>query len=468
MKTKFSFILYLICYSFFILLTSCSTDDSLEEDPFVVAFKNLSINLSQITEEESITLVYSQNALENGNFTVSIDASNAIYGKDFITIPAAENNNIQLTIEEGQLENNIVFKKLNTLLDETTVITFTIASINYSNSNIQGNTDFLINSSPSLGGSILPEVGGPNQQNQVFIDLSNQNVTIKKRDSWDLGFYGGSNQRVAINGSLYMAAKALEATDIDSVNETDVIDLQREVAVGTFNEANQAYIDAPNGNILETAIDQISIHDDENPVYLLNLGYEVGTAIPNAGSVAVAGNQRGWKKIKILWDGENYKLQYADLNATTHKEILIQKDANYNYKHFSFNTDALVTIEPQKEKWDICFTVFTNIIEGAGSYGFSDFVVHNTKGNVAAYEINTNDFSYDDFSITDVNNTSFSIDQTSIGSNWRDVFSGGSVYADRFYVIKDANNNIYKLKFLAITNNDGERGHPEFEYELLL
>lgn len=467
MKTKYFFAFLLISCSFCILLNSCSTDDSLGEDPFVVAFQSLSMNLSQIGEEESIALVYSQNANEDGNLNIQIDASNAIYGKDFVTIPAAENNNIKLSIKQGEVENNIVFKKLNTFLDETTAIGFTITSIDYSSSSVQGNTNFLINSSASLGGSILAEIGGPNQQNQVFIDLSSQSSTVKRRDSWDLGFYGGANQRVTINGSIYMAAKALETADIDSVNESDVVDLQKEVAVGTFDEANEAYVDAPNGNILETAIDEISMNASDNKVYLLNLGFEVGTATPNTGSVAVAGNSRGWKKIRILWDGENYRLQYADLNATTHKEVIISKDANYNFKHFSFNTDALVAIEPQKQKWDLCFTVFTNILTGAGSYGFSDFVMHNRKGNTAVYEVNTDDFSYDDFLTTDVENTSFSMDQTSIGSNWRDVFSGGSVNIDRFYVLKDSNNNVYKLKFLAITNNNGERGYPEFEYKLL-
>ena len=36
-----------------------------------------------------------------------------------------------------------------------------------------------------------------------------------------------------------------------------------------------------------------------------------------------------------------------------------------------------------------------------------------------------------------------------------------------FYVIKDPNGNIYKLKFTGLLNNNGARGYPEFKYELL-
>ncbi|AUP81684.1 hypothetical protein C1H87_18660 [Flavivirga eckloniae] len=397
---------------------------------------------------------------------IQIHSETAIYGQDFVTIPEVVNDNISLPVVNGALQNAIAFKKLNTTLDETTTIEFTIASIDYSHANIQGNSRFIINASPALGGSLTPEVGGPNQGNQVYVDLSTQSTTLARRDSWDIGFYNGDSFRVTINGSLYMATKALNHTNIDLVTDTDVTNLKPQVAVGTFNPENAAYIDAPNGNILETAIAEIAENANENPVYLLNLGYEVGTATPPTGSVAIAGNHRGWKKIRILKHEDGYILQYANLNDTTHQEITISKNSDYNFTHFSFNTNSLVNVEPKKEKWDISFTVFTNILEGAGSYGFSDYVIHNRKANTLAYQVNTADFNYDDFSLTDIDDVNFSKNQTTIGSHWRDVFNR-TTFSDRFYIIKDPNGNIYKLKFLAMANSSGERGHPEFEYKLL-
>lgn len=466
MKTNYIKLKFLIFSILTISLSHCSKDETLESDPFVVAFESLSKNLMDIDSDEAISLVYSEMALENGSVSIQIIPDNAIYGIDFTTIPEATANTINLPIISGEIQNSILFKKLNTTLDETTEIEFEIISIDYNNSNVQGNTSFFINSSPSLGGSFSPELGGPNEENQVFIDLSSQSSTLVNRDYWDLGFYNGNDFRVSINGSIFMAVKALPGINIDAITSADVSGIQAQVAVGTFDPANAAYVDAPNGNIQETAIDEISLNDDENPVYLLNLGYEVGSDIPTTGSVDIAGDHRGWKKIRILRRADNYVLQYANLDDNTHQEITISKDPVYNFNHFSFNSNTEVIVEPQKEKWDLCFTVFTNVISGAGSYGFSDFVYHNRKGNTLAYKVNTSDFQYDNFESNNIIESNFSIDQTIIGSSWRSVFNG-TTYDDRFYIVKDSNGNIYKLKFLTLTNNDGVRGYPEFEYKLL-
>jgi len=466
MKNKYIKLYFIAISILTITFSSCSKDESLESDPFVVAFESLSKNLMDIENDETIVLVYSEIALENGSVIININPKNATYGIDFITIPAASDNTITLPISTGEFENSIVFKKLNTILDETTEIEFVVMSINYNNSNIQGYSNFLINASASLGGSFSPEVGGPNEGNQVFVDLSSQRSTLAKRDTWDLGFYSGNNFRVTINGSIFMAAKSLTSNNIDAITEADVAGLQPQVAVGTFNPTNAAYVDAPNGDILETAIAEISENDNENPVYLLNLGYEVGTDIPTPGSVAIAGDQRGWKKIRILRNNNNYILQYANLNDSAHEEIIISKSSVFSFNHFSFNTNTLVNVAPQKQKWDLCFTVFTNVLSGAGSYGFSDFTVHNRNGGALAYKVNSSDFQYDDFGINNIIEPNFSRDITTIGSSWRSVFDR-IAYNDRFYIIKDPNGNNYKIKFLALTNDDGIRGYPEFEYKLL-
>lgn len=464
MKLKLLFRTALLSLVFIFL--SCSQEDSILEDAFVVAFEVPSINLLEMADEESIGLVYSKVSTFSGAININIISSDLVYGVDFITIPEASNNELVLPVILGEFNNAFILKRLSNNFDEDTEIIFNIIDIDYLDSNIQGNSTIILNSSASLGGSLEPEVGGPNQGNQVFIDLSTGNATKVQRDSWDLGFYNGEQFRVTINGSIYMATRALSETNIDAVSQSDVSNLQPQVAVGTFNPSNADYIDAPNGNILETAIDEISENDAENPVYLLNLGYEIGTNTPTLGSVSIAGDQRGWKKIRILRNDDGYILQYANLEDTSHQSITIEKNSDYNFVHFSFNTNTLVSVEPQKDKWDISFTVFTNVISGAGSYGFSDFVTHNNKGNALAYRVNTSNFEYDEFELTNIVTSNFSENQTTIGSSWRDVFNG-TPFNDRFYVIKDPNGTIYKLKFLALTNNNGERGYPEFEYELL-
>lgn len=324
------------------------------------------------------------------------------------------------------------------------------------------------------GASVAPKTGGPNQQNQVYIDLSTNTSSAIQRDSWDLGFYSGTNFRVVLNGSIYMATSKLNATDIDAVWSTskEVQDLQPYVAVGTFDAANTAFVDAPDGTITNTAIAEVSDTDANNNVYLLNLGFEIGTEKPATGSVAVSGDARGWKKIRILKSGNNYVLQYADLDASTHKEVIISKDADYNFSFFSFNTETEVIVEPEKSNWDLNFTVFTNEIVGFGSYGFSDYVVNNTKASAQVYMIDTDvdALTYDTFTKEDVINSNFTNDQRSIGSSWRNGGGPGtlpSLKDNVFYVVNDTDGNLYKLQFLALTDADGERGHPEFVYSLL-
>lgn len=453
-------------------LVSCSDDEStsVQGEPFVAAFENLSAKLSEIEGNKDIKLVYSETASENGEITILVEATNAVYGEDFTTEPAAEGNTITVPITEGTVENTLVFNKLNSALDETVAITFTITNISYPNAQIQGNTAFALNNSASLGRSLAPEVGGPNEPNQVYIDLSSEKTTAVQRDTWDLGFYAGNEFRVDINGSIYMATAQLDATNIDAVTEADVADLQNQVAVGTFDVANVAYIDHPDGDITKTAIDAISDTDADNKVYLVNLGYEVGTAEAEQGSVAVAGDARGWRKIRVLKRGDDYLLQYANLNDTSHQEVTIPKNSAYNFSFFSFTTNSTVSVEPEADTWDINFTVFTNIIEGSGSYGYTDGVLHNRKGGVVAYGIDTNEsnLTYADFSLSNLNTSNFQEDQRAIGSSWREVISDDKIlYENMFYIIQDLNGNTYKLKFTALVSDAGERGYPEFKYELL-
>ncbi|MBO9586037.1 MAG: HmuY family protein [Flavobacterium sp.] len=330
---------------------------------------------------------------------------------------------------------------------------------------------------PSVGATINASVGGPNQPNQLYLDLSTGESKAVNRATWDFGFSTGSDFRVIINGSLKMAVKKLQTSDITLAQE---IDAEVTVGAGT-TAASNGFVDNPTGVLagagagIGTAIAEISATDADNKVYLVNLGYAVSTSKPAAGSVSVDGEARGWKKVRILRNGAGYKIQYADLASKTFTEATIAKDAVYNFTFFSLITGNTVSVEPQKAKWDLNFTTFTNYLN-AGSevtYGYSDFIVTNMKGGTQAYQVLTADKSYEAFSKTDIIETNFTVsatDQRIIGANWR---SGGgpstlpSIRTDRFYVIKDVAGNYYKVKFLAMTNDAGERGHATLQYAIL-
>ncbi|WP_435263375.1 HmuY family protein [Tenacibaculum sp. nBUS_03] len=306
----------------------------------------------------------------------------------------------------------------------------------------------------------------PNQPNQVYVDFSSNKETVVKRDVWDLGFYSGSNFRVALNGSLYMAAKALATTDMKSVTETSIESLKAEVKVGSFKESSADYVDNPDGDITKTAIAEVYADNTKNVVYLVNLGVGLETKEPAVGSVDVSGEARGWRKIRILRDGTNYKLQYANLDDTTFKEVVIKKQPDYNFTFFSLTGEKEVNVEPVKKDWDICFSVFTSVLGKNGAYGFSDYVFGNRKGGVTAYKVEGSAADYSAFNLAKVDRSLLKEDQTVIGSSWRNVFKK-VVKEDVFYIVKVTNDIFYKVKFLSLVGIDQKRGKPRFEFKRL-
>lgn len=331
---------------------------------------------------------------------------------------------------------------------------------------------------PSVGAIVQPTVGGANQPNQVYLDLSSEEFTAVNRASWDFGFSTGADFRVVINGSLKMAVKKLETSDITLAQVSDDA-----VAVGAgTNLSSNGYCDNPtgilagNGNGIGTAIAEISANDADNKVYLVNLGFAVSTQAAAPGAVSIDGDARGWKKVRILRNGNGYKIQYADLASATFQEKTISKNDDYNFTFFSLTTGTTVQVEPKKDKWDLNFTTFTNYVNFGTevTYGYSDFIVSNMKGGTKVYQVlNSEGITYENFTAANVNDDKFTVsatDQRIIGSNWRNGGGPGtlpSVRTDRFYVIKDVTGNYYKIRFLAMTNDAGVRGNPSVEYAIL-
>ncbi|NIF06455.1 hypothetical protein F3J23_13485 [Chryseobacterium sp. Tr-659] len=330
---------------------------------------------------------------------------------------------------------------------------------------------------PSDGAVVSPNVGGAAEPNQVWFDLGTNTEALTVRTDWDFAFYSGNEFKVVLNSSIMMAAgKIPNATNIDLVTDASVAALKDKVQVANFDPSNETYIDDVKGNFPSgyTAINEIKSDDSENAVYLVNMGKKIFTGTIPTGSVATGGDSRGWMKVQVVRSGNGYKIKYAELNASSHKELTIVKNAVYNYNFVSLAKNSEVIIQPEKKKWDICFTVFTNIISGAGSYIYADFVTTNTVGGVGAYEVKVTSGSgveaYNNFKASDVDPSKFIYnDHRVIGGNWRNPVgtNGLEVYGDRFYIIKDAEGYYFKLRFTRLTSTTGERGRPQFEYKPL-
>ena len=180
-------------------------------------------------------------------------------------------------------------------------------------------------------------------------------------------------------------------------------------------------------------------------------------------------NAKDWYKVRVLRNGTGYKLQYAKLAETIIKTIDINKDDQYNFKYISFDANGIVTVEPEKAKWDLEWTLTTYKASPTIPYTFSDFVYVNTMGGAQAAEVLTSSMAYADFAEANIATTTFSSSKVVIGANWRTASQTATgVKTDRFYVIKDNAGNVYKLKFVSFSSQDGgERGKPVIEYKLV-
>jgi len=469
MKQNFILILSFVLLAF----TACNSDDN-DGQSVAVAFAESSYNLTSTATP--VQIKFSAPAPAAGTITIAYTATAAAYTTDFTTLPVAADSKITLPFAKDATSVEFTFNKIkNAVGAEVKNVIFSISSTSI-NAEVVGNKTIQLNfnETASLGTALAAEVGGPMQPNQVYVDLSSGKMITVVRTSWDLGFYSGNEFKIVLNSSLKMAAKQLATTNIDEVQVAD------ETMIISQGQGNASQIDDPTGDILKTtAIAQVSSTDADNKVYLINMGSNPATIKPATGSEGSAGgSSRGWKKIRVLKSGSDYKVQYADIASTTHEEITISKNSAYNFTFLSLLDKKVVSVEPQKNQWDLNFTTFTNIIPGATPtpYFYPDFVVNNLKGGAKTYQVLTSAFSYDAFTLANVDNTKFTEDQRNIGSNWRSTSAAGPdgnpvsqfvLKTDRFFVVKDPAGNIYKLKFTGGANEAGERGYPKFQYAIL-
>ena len=221
--------------------------------------------------------------------------------------------------------------------------------------------------------------------------------------------------------------------------------------------ATETLVDSWDGDLTKTVFDEVSSKPEENFVYL----------------VAFEGSNNPadqWYKVKVDRSGGDYKVQYARIGDTEIKTVTISKDSNFNFSFLSFEKGLVKDVEPKSKEWDIEYGYVTYNSGLNTPYWFRDFININSVGGTQAAEVLTSTVSYENYKKSNVSSTEFSNKRDAIAGKWR-VTSGQElgIKKDRFYVIKDSDGNVYKLKFvnMGIGNDGGERGKPIIEYELI-
>ncbi|MDR7129924.1 hypothetical protein J2X69_002270 [Algoriphagus sp. 4150] len=314
---------------------------------------------------------------------------------------------------------------------------------------------------PTESGVIEVNGGGATYPNTAYIQFRTGTQTAVARESWDLAFATGSDFKVLINGTTGAMASATGKTDINAVSAADMNAADSAALVLSFaNLVGILHVDDAVAPLSKPAIAAVSSTESSNEVYILSRGASAVDAKP-------------FKKIRIIRNGEGYTLQHADADATTFTSVDIAKINELNFVYFSFD-NGIVDVEPGKAAWDISWTAGTSstpypqATNGTLAYFYQDLIFHNIYGGTGATEILEEDIAYEAFTEGDALGLTFNTtDRLTIGSNWRVTQpSPGEIKQDRYYIIKDAEDNIYKVRFLSLTK-DGERGRPSLEFELV-
>jgi HmuY protein len=300
--------------------------------------------------------------------------------------------------------------------------------------------------------------------NAVYLDLSTEKTTPVLRSSWDIGLYTGADFRAILNITAVAGAKVTNKYDLNVVGAADTIGLT--LSTSQFNPlpSDLAYFDKVDGDLTQTVIPAISATSTLNPVIILNRGTGGGIA------------PRAWVKLRIQRTINGYSVQYAGIQETSFKTINVTKNDAYNFQFISFD-NGIVSVEPEKLAWDLMWSYSmyqANFGAGLVPYNFSDIIAVNYLGGVQVKEkiyadATTATNAFNAFNKDSVTANPTLVGRWTIASNWRSTQPAIGARPDRFYIVKDATGNYYKLKCLAmgVGADGGTRGKPEFKYALI-
>ncbi|WP_375578330.1 HmuY family protein [Marivirga tractuosa] len=449
----------LMLLSFLVALTGCEEEEPVA--PININFNSTSININEENQEAQIGLVFSRAANQAGNVSVNINTSNLVYGEenDFYTEPAAEGGELILNYESGQSEISFIIKAGSGLnIDSDENIEFMINSAETFQIGQNGSIEVAFSENfIAESGTLEMNAGGPEFTQQAFVDLSKINSTSIDKNTWDLGFYNGDGYHVMLNSTAQVMARPLDKTDLSTVTAEDTVGFASTMQIGfTATPPAAAWVDEPNGDFSQTAIAPISSNEAENKVYIIKR----------------LGEGRDWKKVKITQNGDGYTIAYANIGSNDIETSEITKSESHNFIHFDLD-NGTTDFEPNKESWDFMYGTYTEKFPFGPNeipYSFNDFIIlnrHNTSAAMVMVEGNT---TYADFNLQQIEEVSFNNAVNAIGSSWRQgggPSSAPAVFDDRFFIVKDSQENYYKIRFISMYDENNERGITTFEFEIL-
>jgi hypothetical protein len=285
---------------------------------------------------------------------------------------------------------------------------------------------------------------GEKYHQQVFFELSSYSIMSSNTIfDWDLAFESDKDSwHVVLNSAKMMYAGNSFDTSFINVNSSAGLEMK-------FDNSNGDFDSTAIGEWYFKSNDSIHSH---NNVYVIDRGF--GTNAQNIGE----------KKIIIDIIEENYQLRYADLDGSNEHYIIIEKDPDYHFVYFSFDTGTL-KIAPKKDNWSLKFTKYATMLttnEG-DQYPYLVTGVLLNPHNTSAV-IDTTDFL--NIELEDTINHTFSKDLDTIGYDWKYYSFDDELYTivpNRNYIVKNYDGCFFKLRFIDFYDENGVKGTVTFE-----
>lgn len=297
------------------------------------------------------------------------------------------------------------------------------------------------------GYTLVELTTGPQYQNRVFYDFSDNQITSQPADAWDIAFYKLS---------------AFEfGTRINDAQNIEVYEVSDEP--GDWDAVN------PNN----TSTWSGPLYNPDNTTNIANGAFEQGSATYGWGEYNFVSHHVQGTVIfilKYLTTGQMYKFmindyysgytfKYAKWNGSswdaTQTKTLANgtDDAFFNY--FSFATGEKVpNLEPAKANWDLMFTRYWTFYGGQQMYRLSG-AIQNPNLSVAKVQPETQATSQ----VTAPAADQYSKNITAIGHSWKPTTG---LYNDVVYYVKNGD-TYYRMYFTQ--NGGGTTGNMYFKYK---
>ncbi len=178
---------------------------------------------------------------------------------------------------------------------------------------------------------------------------------------------------------------------------------------------------------------------------------------------------------------DSYTFKYASAQSLEDvKETTVYRSEAFNYVYFNYNTESLVTVEPNRLDWDLMFSPYLGWWESTvtgefSPYTFSGALINNETGVRIAHVFDP-EVAFQDISYGDIENYEFTDMKGAVGSNWKLLGPVGSVNlyvmdSTKKYILKKYDSETmdemyFKFQFVDY-KLDGEDHHPTVEFKFL-